>query len=359
MRESVTLQQALLEEYRSHRPLRPEDLLKMVYQNEFGCGHLIDDPQHALSRLIAEEAALTVEGRKGANFTPIGNGLARLHLRAVRKLGLHITTLHRFFLLSAREERGSEEMFLAKAGCLRELCYRDFFAFSAEEMGRLIEEWKENGCKPFSHSPLYRRAWNPAYRVVEQRFCDYLPLFAAIDRGLQEKERLIVSIDGNCGAGKTTLAATLQEVYDCTVIPADDFFLQPHQRTEERLKEAGGNLDRERLLAEVLYPLRQKRRRVAYRPYDCGTGKLAEVKEIPDGRLFVVEGSYSQHRDLAPMYDLTVFCAVSPAEQLRRIRARSGQALARRFEEEWIPMENRYFTEQKIREKSDMVFDTD
>lgn len=359
MRESISLHQALLEEYRSHRPLRPEDLLKLVYQHEFGCGHLIEDPQRALSRLIAEEASITYAGQKGPDYTLIGNGLARLHLRAVRKTGLHITTLHRFFLLSARYARGSREGFLEKAECVRELCRSGYCSFSEGEVERLVEDWKESGGAPFSHSELYRRTWGPAYRVVEQRFCDYLPLFAAIDRALQEKERVIVSIDGNCGAGKTTLAALLKEVYDCAVIHADSFFLQSHQRTKARLAEAGGNLDRERLLAEVLLPLRRGETGVSYRPFDCGTLSLAEPLAIPDRRLFVVEGSYSQHRELAPLYDLTVFCAVSAEEQLRRITRRSGAQMARRFREEWIPLENRYFAEQKIREKSDIAFEMD
>ncbi len=357
MRESVTLQQALMEEYRTHRPLRPEDLLKLVYQNEFGCGHLIHNPQCTLSRLMEEERALSYAGQKGPDYTLLGNSLARLHLRAVGKTGLHITTLHRFFLLSAEKSRGSREAFLQKAECIRDLCRRGYFSFSEGEVERLLTDWEKGGESPFSHSELYRRTWGPAYRVVEQRFCDHLPLFAAIDREMTKKERVIMAIDGNCGAGKTTLAALLQEVYECGVIHADDFFLRPHQRTKERLSEAGGNLDRERLLLEVLQPLRSGQGEVSYRPYDCHSGALQEPVTLPRGRLTVVEGSYSCHRELREHYDLTVFCAVPPTEQLRRIRERSGEVVAKRFEEEWIPLENRYFTEQKIREKSDLVLE--
>ena len=169
---------------------------------------------------------------------------------------------------------------------------------------------------------------------------------------------MIVSIDGNCGAGKSTLAALLKDVYDCAVIPADDFFLQLHQRTEARLAEVGGNLDRERLLQEVLQPLRGGEENISYRPFDCSRGELGEAVTIPNGKLFVVEGSYSMHRDLAHIYDLSVFCAVEPEEQMRRIRQRNGEEMARRFEEVWIPMENAYFAREKIKESCDLVFDT-
>ena len=359
MRESISLQQALIEEYRTHRPVRPVDLLKLVYQSEFGCGHLIDDPQQALCRLVREEEELSCEGRKGPDYTPIGSGLARLHLRCVKKTGLSIETVHKMFLLSAREMRGSREGFLKKAECVKGLCRSGYFSFSEEEVAQMVEEWKEAGGKPFSHSELYRRTRHPAYRVVEERFCEFLPLFAAIDRLLQEKERVVLCVDGNCGSGKTTLAHLLQEVYGCGVIHADHFFLQPHQRTEARLSEPGGNLDRERMITEVLRPLRAGKENVSYRPFDCSRGQLGEAVTLPESRIFVVEGSYSNHRDMALFYDLSVFCTVKKAEQLRRIRERSGEELLRRFEEVWIPMENAYFEAHRVRQRSDLVFETD
>ena len=38
-----------------------------------------------------------------------------------------------------------------------------------------------------------------------------------IDALLEQKERVIIAIDGKCAAGKTTLAAKLAEYYDCNV----------------------------------------------------------------------------------------------------------------------------------------------
>ena len=45
------------------------------------------------------------------------------------------------------------------------------------------------------------------------------------------EKRLIIAIDGRCGAGKTTLAKQLENRMDCTVFHMDDFFLRPEQRT--------------------------------------------------------------------------------------------------------------------------------
>ena len=77
-------------------------------------------------------------------------------------------------------------------------------------------------------------------------------LLAAIDRLLLEKSHVLVAIDGNCAAGKTTLAKKLAEHYDCNVLQMDDFFLRPEQRTPERFAQAGGNVDYERFALEVL-----------------------------------------------------------------------------------------------------------
>lgn len=80
------------------------------------------------------------------------------------------------------------------------------------------------------------------------------PVLDAIRSLLDRQERVLVAIDGRCGAGKTTLAARLQAELPCRVFHMDDFFLQPYQRTPERLQAPGENVDHERFLQEVLLP---------------------------------------------------------------------------------------------------------
>ena len=45
------LKDILLEQIRLHPAMGAGDLVKLIYQNEFGCGHLIDDTARALDRL--------------------------------------------------------------------------------------------------------------------------------------------------------------------------------------------------------------------------------------------------------------------------------------------------------------------
>ena len=83
-----------------------------------------------------------------------------------------------------------------------------------------------------------------------------------------DKSPLLVAIDGRCGSGKTTLGFYLQELFDCNLFHMDDFFLRVEQRTPERMKEVGGNVDYERFEKTVLEPL-QKKQNVFYQPFSC------------------------------------------------------------------------------------------
>lgn len=181
---------------------------------------------------------------------------------------------------------------------------------------------------------------------------------AEIRRLLREKERVLVAIDGRCAAGKSTLAESLRELCDCSVIHMDHFFPQPEQRTAERLNTPGGNVDHERFLQEVLLPL-TRGEAVSYRPYDCKIQALTGAIQVASKPVTVVEGSYSCHPSLREYYDLTVFLTVDEAEQLRRIERRNGAEAAILFRERWIPLEERYFSAYSVAERCDLRFQTD
>ena len=179
---------------------------------------------------------------------------------------------------------------------------------------------------------------------------------AAIDGLLRTFPQTVVAIDGRCGSGKTTLAAQLQAHYGCTVIPMDQFFLRPEQRTPARLTMPGENVDHERFLKEVLPPL-GRGESFTYRPFDCSRMELGTPIPVTPGRLTVVEGSYSCHRSLWDHYNLRIFLTVDPAEQMRRITARNS-AYAKVFREKWIPLEEAYFSAFDLENRADLLLST-
>lgn len=173
----------------------------------------------------------------------------------------------------------------------------------------------------------------------------------AIDRLLvnSDKETILVAIDGKCASGKTTLGDYLRDIYDCNLFHLDDFFLQGHQRTEERLAQVGGNVDYERFQTEVMKPLLNGED-VIYRPYSCIEGKMKEETLIKNHRLNIIEGAYSLHPYFNDPYDVKIFMNINEEDQIDNIRKRNGEEKLQRFISEWIPKENMYFETFHIEE---------
>lgn len=169
----------------------------------------------------------------------------------------------------------------------------------------------------------------------------------------------IAAIDGRCGGGKSTLAARLEEM-GWAVFHMDDFFLQPYQRTPERLSAPGGNADRERFEAEILRPLRQGARQITYRPFDCKSMSLAPpvTVNLEKGSFCAVEGSYCCHPELWDSYDLHIFLTVDRETQMQRIISRCGEnaSKAEIFRTRWIPMEEKYFAAFDIEGRAEIVW---
>lgn len=165
----------------------------------------------------------------------------------------------------------------------------------------------------------------------------------------------LVAVDGKAGAGKTSLASLLSEKLGWPVIHMDDFFLQPHQRTEERLQEPGGNFDRERFLEQVLLPFASQSPSMI-QTMDCSVMQLRDKEPLMLGTPLIVEGTYSMHPSLGHWWACSIFLEADLEEQLQRIAARPSHNDAEVFRTRWIPLEQKYFDAFPIRENSDFVF---
>ena len=191
--------------------------------------------------------------------------------------------------------------------------------------------------------------------LQDQHEQGYSEIFRRIDSLLELPEVVLVAIDGNCGAGKSTLASLINNVYDSNIFHMDDFFLQPYQKTDERLEEVGGNVDYVRFHQEVISGI-QSKCKFSYQIYDCKDRSLSKTVLVTPKKLNIIEGAYSMHPTLIDNYKLKIFLQIDPQEQRLRILRRNGISLQQRFLNEWIPLENQYFDEMKIREQSDLVY---
>lgn len=330
--------------------MRPGDAVKLVFQNEFGGGHLALEPSAVLNRLRAEYASAAHHPSLPL-FEEIGNGMVRIMLAALDEKEYPLETLSRDFIRSAALHSGSHPAFLEKLELLRALALEGLFRFSAGELESYLDTYIQSGCPPVSHSPEYRQAYHPAYRVMLRRV-SFLLALCEIRRLLLQRPRLLVAIDGRCASGKTTLASRLHDAYGWSVVHMDHFFLRPEQRTCKRYETPGGNIDHERFLTEVLLPLRNGQF-PQYQPFDCQTQQLAAPIQVTASPVTIIEGSYSCHPELWNNYDLRIFLTATQEEQMKRILVRNGPDHAEAFRHQWIPLEERYFTAYQLELRCD------
>ena len=177
-----------------------------------------------------------------------------------------------------------------------------------------------------------------------------------IETLLKISKHVVVTIEGPCACGKTTLAHRLNSLFGGTVIHTDSFFLPPEKRTAERYREIGGNIDYERFYEEVTLPL-SRGDDFSYRKFDCTAMSFTDTVTVNLNGLIIVEGSYSMHPKLALSPNLSIFVECDLQERLDRILRRNGEETLDIFREKWIPMEDKYLEYFKIREKCDIVLE--
>ncbi len=154
--------------------------------------------------------------------------------------------------------------------------------------------------------------------------------------------RLLVTLDGPCASGKTTLAAKLGGALPAAVAHTDDFVIPHAMKTPERLKVPGGNCDAERLAEEIVIPWKQGRS-VSYRAYDCMTDRLRGPAVLPEADVLILEGCYANLPVIRAHADICAFLDAPWETRLARLQARESTDSLRRFFDLWIPLENAYF----------------
>lgn len=356
MSKKEEVKAALLTQYKRYPELKLQDFFKYCYQSSFGCEHLLSDVAAAEAYIRKEAEQQQGDTTEGTWIEPLDGDYVRVHLSYLKE-GLSPETFAKLFVRSAEHVADGSVALEGKLAALTELVAGKKLPFTTEELTTEVEKWQNAGYPACHHSETFREAYHPAYRLMKKEYARFLPLFAKLD-GMLANGPVKLVIEGGSAGGKSTFSALLQELYDCTVFHMDDFFLRPEQRTPERFAEPGGNVDRERFLAEVLQPL-CKGEPIVYRPFDCGTFSLGEpVTELPR-HLTVIEGAYSMHPELRDYYDLSVFLDVSLELQKERIEKRNSPEMAVRFFTEWIPMEQKYFETFRVKEQCDVIISVD
>lgn len=317
----MNLEEAIQLEKQLHPFSTRQDLYKLIVQSCLGNGHSITSPEDSFLALQEEKRIA-----KKDSIQEIGNGFIRVPLSYMKEEDLLLW--NELFIESAKK-RSTQRLF-----------------------DQALQNYGFVDQGIVSHSQEYKEHYDPHYRVFRKEYVDYFEVFKVALHALQEHR--VLSIDGPCASGKTTIGKLLSSFLECPCIHMDDYFLQPHQRTTQRLEEPGGNIDYERFHQEINDAWNQKQP-IHMRSYDCSSQRLRKEVILEESPILIIEGSYAHHPYLDDMQAFKIFMDIEPSIQKERLQKRSPDKFVD-FIEKWIPMEEKYFHAFSIKEKSDYVF---
>ena len=157
------LKSVLKDHARRYPNMEPTDAVKLIYQNEFGGGHLIRDVDACLRYLRSEYESIPKDPA-ATRREYIGNGIYRVNLAALS--GEELDQLGRDFIASAAAHKGDLSHFILKLETLRELTAESVFTFDSAQLEEYLTAYEQAGYPMVSHSSTYRALYAPAYRVV-------------------------------------------------------------------------------------------------------------------------------------------------------------------------------------------------
>ncbi len=310
------------------------DYVKLAYQCEFGCGHLLIDREAAYQHLLDEWNQVSTDGLEPLTVD-IGGGYARLNLAAAKRC---MTPELVFSMLEKSvAASGSREGFERKIRNISRAAAMGILPCNGDEVVAYAMSLGED--LP-THSARYRHLYGANYRVITAEMATVAPICMLLSDAGRKAERINVAIEGRAASGKTTVAGLLAELFDGYVISMDDYFLPNDRKTKERLAMPGGNVDAERLKNEIM-----KERyadRLVHARFDCHKQILLPPVTEARKQFLFVEGVYSLRPDLRDFFDVKLLLETDRESQRLRILERGGEELLHRYATEWLPLEEVY-----------------
>lgn len=346
------LKQIIYEHIKKYPKQELQDILKMLFQNEFGPKHIANNEIECFKSLSKEFQ--TVQYNKDEElFEDIGYNALRLNLKAIPK-DTNLNYINKIIVKSADDFCGTNEKLVIKFGLLVVMAENNEIPFDIQRVRDETNAFAKNGFKPISHSDIYKENYSPSYRVISKKYRTLVEAIIGISKLDTTKKHIVINIDGNSASGKTSLGNDLAKLLNGEIVHCDDFFLPSELRTEERLNEVGGNIHYERLKNEVIDNLR-KPKVISYKAFDCQSGTYKENRFLMNKKFVIIEGAYSSHPYFENYSDYKIFLTCDKETQKRRILNRNGEKILERFLNEWIPKEDKYFEKFKTEESSDLV----
>ncbi len=204
----------LISHYKRYPELKIQDIFKFVFHSAFGCDHLVSSVENAVSYIEKEyegasktEKPLTEE---------LDGDYVRVHLSYLN-VGLTAKTFGKLFCLSAKKEDGLSKL-MEKLEVARALIAGGEIKLDIDEFDEALDEWRKLGFSAVRHSEEFREKYRPSYRVIAKKYACCLPVFAQIDRDIENGAVKLSIAEQDAIA----LSDAIKTVYGASVLVADD-----------------------------------------------------------------------------------------------------------------------------------------
>ena len=159
----------ILEQVKRYPLMEVVDVTKLLYQKNFGCGHIISNKAKAKDYL-KDEYELVVEDKDIPLTEYVGNGFLRINLARYKAENLEINDLFDAFYLSSKEEIKGIEGFLEDVEIFREMIEDGEVLFDLNEFDLFFNKYVDSNMPMISHSELYHDVYDPHYRIVHEKY---------------------------------------------------------------------------------------------------------------------------------------------------------------------------------------------
>lgn len=177
------VQRFVCEQMERYPQSRLLDLYKSCFQDYMGAEHLVQDTSSVLRYLRTELASVSLSDLLPHYYEPCGTGgnYVRVSLRAVLEGRISIDQLADAFIRSANSPRPQVDSWRQRWHSIVEIIDAMHLGLPhyAEDR-QLIDSVLASGRYALSHSPDYREAYHPHYRIVERSIFEreLLPLIS-------------------------------------------------------------------------------------------------------------------------------------------------------------------------------------
>lgn len=297
------------------------DFLKLIYQSEFGPGHLIKS-KSSLNYLIEELENIKMINETNLLYEYISNDFIRVNLDIYKKYNLDVYKLNTLFYETS--------MLIHKTNLSKKLDILELYIGHNED----INNFRNNPVQ-MHHSEIYKKYYDPHYRLISSNLIDsnfkslllddYL---SNLSKKLPNNKIYFIALEGRCCSGKTTIT---KNINNASVIHADDFFSNNNEPLDfNRLKNVLLNLEPNKINT--------------YEIYNCMNNTYSVKKTDVLKKIVIIEGVYSYHESIRDIYNEVIYIN-SPDNQLERLlhRCNGNTNLYNKFINIWIPREELYF----------------